>query len=170
MNNAIRMSTVENGDVENWMPEKRFYTYDDDVEYLNKYILPYISYTDISPCRFTEDETGASIPVASPCIKLSDGTLFSFYVDTNGCDIGFYANGKYTKEKNRKNRFSFQFNKTSLNDNTNKKNFIEPFIYGWNGDIETLKNGYYGCYTDNPVYCTKLIQLNGWEIPNDYPW
>ena len=51
---------------------------------------------------------------------------------------------------------------------------VEPYAYRWNGTIEHLKNASWGgCYNTNAsprgVYCAKLIQLNGWKIPKDYP-
>ena len=59
-------------------------------------------------------------------------------------------------------------------------NFIEPSMIGANDehtgnryDIDYYKtNQKYGCYEGctNCVFCAKLIQLNNWKIPKDYPW
>lgn len=40
-----------------------------------------------------------------------------------------------------------------------------------NGEIRDylMNNTIYGCAKGRGVYCTKLIQLNGWKIPDDYP-
>ena len=32
-----------------------------------------------------------------------------------------------------------------------------------------MNNATYGCAKGRGVYCTKLIQMNGWKIPEDYP-
>ena len=42
----------------------------------------------------------------------------------------------------------------------------------WDGTRESLFKGEYGCKKDTNrtrPYCTKLIQMNGWKIPKDYP-
>lgn len=55
----------------------------------------------------------------------------------------------------------------------NSASYIEPYILNWNRTVEHLKTGAIwackkGC--TNCGYCTKLIQLNCWKIPKDYPW
>lgn len=46
---------------------------------------------------------------------------------------------------------------------------LEPFKYSWDGRTETAvrncKNG-----TGDGKWCTLVIQLNGWKIPDDYPY
>lgn len=46
---------------------------------------------------------------------------------------------------------------------------FEPFKYSWDGRTETAvrncKNG-----TGDGKWCTLVIQLNGWKIPDDYPY
>ena len=51
---------------------------------------------------------------------------------------------------------------------------FEPWKYGWDGDINKLKEA---CFTNKIIvdasgkaYCTALIQLNNWRIPDDYPY
>ena len=55
------------------------------------------------------------------------------------------------------------------------KKGVEPYTStSWDGTIEDLKNNpMIGCnkYASNTAAnCTKLIQLNGWKIPADYPF
>ncbi len=55
----------------------------------------------------------------------------------------------------------------------NSVSYIEPYILNWNGMVEHLKtDAIWACKKGctNCGYCTKLIQLNGWKIPKDYPW
>lgn len=47
------------------------------------------------------------------------------------------------------------------------KRGFEPYSYGWSG---TLNQAQSYCRGTRPDYCTLLIQLNGWKIPDDYPW
>ena len=46
---------------------------------------------------------------------------------------------------------------------------LEPFKWTWDGRTETAvrncKNGTY-----DGKWCTLVIQLNGWKIPDDYPY
>lgn len=71
-------------------------------------------------------------------------------------------------------QFSFQMVKKKTEDSKsyNSVEFIEPYVLDWSGNRETLKTGTWWCYKgcDNCGYCTKLIQINGWKIPDDYPW
>ena len=75
------------------------------------------------------------------------------------------------------NAFAFRFMPklvSTANPEQNKygvKNTIEPFLYGWNGEIETLYSGdpEYSCDVGG-IFCTKIIQINGWKIPKDYPY
>lgn len=102
--------------------------------------------------------------------SLSNGPRISFRVDVNGGDIVYWP------YKDSKRSFSFQFNKiTKLNSNvTNKQsqNFIEPYTYDWDGTKTRLKtHPRYGCSKEGKGnFCAKLIQINGWKIPKDYPW
>lgn len=51
-----------------------------------------------------------------------------------------------------------------------KNKGFEPWKYKWDGRIETLYDGHeYSCRSGNHFYCTALIQMNNWEIPDDYP-
>ena len=48
---------------------------------------------------------------------------------------------------------------------------LEPSLHRWDGNLETLFNSErYGC---NPglsgSYCTAIIALNSWKIPDNYP-
>lgn len=49
-----------------------------------------------------------------------------------------------------------------------KKSMITPVYSG--GSIQGLKDK---CYNENIGYrhgCAALIEANGWQIPDDYPW
>ena len=51
---------------------------------------------------------------------------------------------------------------------------MEPYMGGWNGTREQLfTRSNIGCNetaTNDRAYCTKLIQMNNWKIPKDYPF
>ena len=158
INNAVRMAVVDNGDVELWMEDPRTTNYSANLTFVQNYILPYINYLKVDNCYSTR-----------ACVYLSYG-MFTYNVDGNGGDIAFFINSKY--EKFPRNYFAFQFNKNY----TNNKSLVEPYSYVWNGDKESLNSTVWGGCNKNVsgdsryAYCTKWIQLNNWEIPDDYPW
>ena len=165
MNNALRMAAVEYGDPQNWIPERGEYSYNQNLDFLQTYILPYIKYTKYFECN---DQNRV-------CVALTDGTLFSLRIDYNGGDIGYFINGKFfsTSISDVRTRFFFQINKdNTTSNNPSQPTFIEPYIYHWNGTQEDLKNNSeFGCVKGmRKAFCAKLIQLNGWKIPDDYPW
>lgn len=166
INNALRLSSVDNGDIDGWVEQNKGYNYIETVAFLDQYLLPYIKYTDIKDCTTTQ---------VGVCIHILDGSLFWFSIDANGADIVYYADGDRS-HITPKNKFQFQFAKLSgiAGENSYKSvSFIEPYTFGWDGKVEHLKEGNIwackkGC--TNCGYCTKIIQLNSWKIPDNYPW
>lgn len=47
------------------------------------------------------------------------------------------------------------------------------YAYNWDGtEANLVNNKHFGCRENNlnpRRYCTKLLQLNGWDVPKDYP-
>lgn len=166
MNQAMRLSMVDNGDPDGWVEQSREYTYADMVDFMNTYFLPYMKYVKM--------ERSSSNYNNGVRVILLDGSMFTFAIDLNGGDIVYYVNGK--TEINPRNKFQYQFTKRadlSGWEKVNSSGYIEPYVFMWNGNVTHLKNGNTwackkGC--TNCGYCTKLIQLNGWKIPKDYPW
>ena len=164
MNQAMRLSMVDNGDPDSWVERYHTYSYAETLEFVNTYFLPYMK---ILKMQSNSIKNGLDI-------ILLDGSMFQFSIDVDGVDIIYYVNGK--REINSRNSFSFQFSKRIdwSTKEVNSSNFIEPYILNWDGEISHLSSsGVFrackkGC--TNCGYCTKLIQLNGWKIPKDYPW
>ncbi len=167
INQAYRMSYAENGDTVDWITSDKNYSYDEMVKWLEQYIFPYMKHMSVYNC------TTSQAVVA--CVTIPDGSLYTFSIDANGQDVEYYINGKLG-DRNPRNMFVFNFSKRVKNDgSTNKQSmdFIDPYVFDWDGRRESLfTNGTWGCRKGctNCSYCTKLIQLNGWEIPDDYPW
>ena len=179
INQTIKMSIADNGDPDGWVEEKA-YSYDEQVEFLKQYIFPYMKNLGYKEC--TIGQTGV-------CIYLMDGGAMWFSVDRNGGDIEYYVNQKdtdliYQDRKTVVNiprkKFQFQLAKITgkylgdgkLDPTRTSTDFVTPYVFGWNGTEEGLKNGYWACVKGctNCGYCTKMIQLNGWKIPKNYPW
>lgn len=159
MNQAVRMSEIDNGPCETW--ERSNLTLNKDADgsqsliFYNTYLAKYLKTSSIEK---TEDNINK--------LTLADGSAITFRGATHGLNITFYP--LYKTEQ----FFAF----TLLKSNTiGNKCLIEPYTYQWDGTREGLKQGMYGCCnpdTENQCrgdYCTKLIQLNSWKIPKDYP-
>ena len=113
-----------------------------------------------------------------------------FSVDRNGGDIEYYVNQKdtdliYQDRKTVVNlprkKFQFQLAKATgkalgdgkIDSTRTSTDFVTPYAFNWDGTEEGLtKNGTWACVKGctNCGYCTKMIQLNGWKIPKNYPW
>ena len=135
-------------------------------EWLGKYLFPYIKYQDVSDCRVETALGDSNITQTALCFHMANGALIRTHIDANGGGLAYFVNGKL--EANPRNKFDFQYAKTNK-----KSEFVEPYVFNWNGNEESLTSvGTWGCYKGctNCSYCTKIIQLNNWEIPDDYPW
>lgn len=168
INQAFKLSIEENGDFTSTVEKNKHLNYNEMVDWLKIYLFPYLQVSSYESC--------SSISGHSPdgvCVTLRDGGILWISIDNNGGDIVYYANGK--RDVNPRNNFQFQFSKYK-NDNTVTKNsetYIEPYIFNWDGTKEQLKSGnIWACKPNctNCGYCTKLLQLNSWKFPNDYPW
>ena len=182
INQTIKMSIADNGDPDGWVEEKA-YSYDEQVEFLKQYIFPYMKNLGYEECT----HEGRQIHV---CRYLMDGSGMTFSVDRNGGDIAYYINQKDLIEEYKGNGvrvnvprkiFAFNFAKATGKDLGDGKfdstrtstDFVTPYAFKWDGTEEGLtKNGTWACVKGctNCGYCTKMIQLNGWKIPKNYPW
>lgn len=176
INQAILMAEVDYGDKCDWYKDVSTLGEVDEegniIEgtneaqiWFNKYLAPYMV--------ITKQELA------------SDGAFFVYFSDgsalrpaPNGMrDWYFYPNpqncikqygDKYNLEAFGKCVFAFAYIPNSNNQNWNYhyNKGMEPYKFAWSGDEKDL---YKGCETNNPLYCTAIIQLNNWTIPDDYP-
>ena len=167
MNQAIIMSEAENGDKKYW----EYYdgashnctrTYEDNLKWYNKYLAKYIKTTKVEKTLDDADDL---------FLYFADGSIIK--IKPYLSDIVFYINKKAVKNTTSgENRFNFQFYPVVQSTETSPESWkyligkgFEPYTWNWDGEIESL---YRSCATDGG-YCTKIIQLNGWKIPDDYP-
>ena len=77
----------------------------------------------------------------------------------------------YGSEENARGKCAWPFMYVPFTQDVNYKYLVgkgfEPYKFSWDGNIHTLKNN---CKGSKPEFCTAWIQLNGWEIPDDYPY
>ncbi|MBR1754575.1 type II secretion system protein, partial [bacterium] len=165
MNQAIELSEVENGPKEKWDNLK-----DNPSEWFRKYLEPYVKTSKV--------DYGDTVSV-----YFHDGSLVRF----GSTGWNFYPQAKSFDKDNAvagKDVFNFLFNPAYASNepeyNIRAKKYhigkgLEPYMYDWNGEYEYLKTSpHYGCKQENvtyvQAYCAKLIQENGWKIPDDYPF
>lgn len=164
MNQAIKLSEADNGDCDTW-------EYPTTIEnlpvFVNKYLSNYIKTVSI--------EYYAEFPI----LRFSDGSavvlMFSF--DDYGLQIvDFFYIQKPSKslieileqQVDASNYFDFSLYAGTRNDwGVTKKCTLWAKPHYWDGSRETLIQK---CKENSPDYCTYLIQYDGWEIKDDYPW
>lgn len=168
MNQTLRMSVAENGEPDGWIIRNKTYTYEENVEFLKTYISPYLKHYEYHDC-------GIQINQQQVCIKFNDGSLVRFKITRNGGDIMLYLDGN-VNNSTQKNFFAFQLGKYAESnvETISMPNYMTPYTLNWDGTREDLMtDSTYGCGLQtalNHAYCTKLIELNSWKIPSDYPW
>ena len=167
MNQAMRMSVADNGTPEGWVVSGKSYTYDETVTWMETYISPYLKHDIYQKCSKLYSSTPEKL-----CVNLINGGSLGILIDANGGDIVYFIDGDISNFST-KNRFMFQLSKVSGVDSStiNSQNFIEPYTFYWDGERDSLLTASRGCgVSRGNNYCTKLIQLNSWKIPSDYPW
>ena len=175
MNQAIGNINAEYGGFENWYPNYHVDVYQifEDGKWqiiarpemvdaaFEKYFAKYLKISSAKKL-----ETGNKL------YYLPDGSAFRMSPATNQDFVYFIKDAENCMNKeNYMGSCAFYFNfRPGFNDNKNKFKYgknkgLEPYIYDWDGQKDTLYNG---CSNDG-IYCAKLIQYNGWKIPDDYP-
>lgn len=191
INQAILMAENDYGDKKIWYEDVTGAQFDgegnpiegssDAEKWVNKYLKPYLNVTKV-------ETLGNNAPPAikgAVMIYFADGTALSFWQKSTRDWFFFTGNiNKCLKNKNVLNLndvtgkcvFSFTFNPgngtSSWKYHYNKG--FEPYKVSWDGDINKLYDGStYACNGSNNNarhYCTAIIQMNNWTIPDDYPF
>ena len=188
MNQAIKLSEVENGDFNTWDAivgdrivdkETGIVSYQSNIAvWLEKYILPYLK--TIRTVQPENDLDGMIL------VYFSDGSMVgasseSWIFYPNASDYKRYVqdNGKLDRDNSLCGikYFTFLFNPAKANSSKANHTYhinrgLEPYAVRWDGTKGKLLNDpALGCMQDvtaERAYCTKLIQINGWKIPDDY--
>ncbi len=182
INQAIKLSEVDNGDAKTW-DEFTMETierddgtkyYKSDIKFVEKYFAPYIKNLKLS---LPENTAGSTYPVmefydGSAVIFRPSSTSIHYFIDQKALNdflkFQIKSDGTYTYKKLIGTKmFTFQY--------FPKEGRIEPWRWGCQGTDEELRNNNeMGCKkegtTNEPACCTELIRRNGWKIPDDYPF
>ncbi len=174
MNQAINMAVAENGDVTSWAIDcgisgTATCTTDEALDWFMKYIGKNLK---IVKTEKTQTDVGDGF-----MLYLNDGTIL---VTNNALiDWFLYLDAKaYKNPIPTRNRFAFRLNPILTNGQDADKNkysvksSFEPYAWNWDGTRDGLfhSTNEYGCGESESQYCAKLIQQDGWQIKEDYPW
>lgn len=159
MGQAFQMSKEENGDWDTW-DSYDFYngasydTGEQQVKWLEKYVLPYIKTTEVS-----------SIGIHA-VVGLPNGTGFTNYNKHYFFCLKFKDCKETAETWNSRDRFIFEF--------LPEKGFgpyTEGLEFTSREDIMNNPRRAHACNrTKGKGLCAKLIEYDGWEIRKDYPW
>lgn len=170
MNQAIRMSEVDNGEMKTWdlncgSSNSPTCSYDDILAKYNKYFNPYLKTINKEKSK---DNNGL-------LLYFADGSILR--ITNQFYDMGFALNKKaFDNPSAGITYFNFRFNPVKLpfqNDNDVTYSIgkgFEPYTFSWDGTRQDLFNNEYGCGNTYNAFCAKLIQYEGWQIPKDYPF
>ena len=174
---AIELSEVDNGASQKWNYPVESTELEPVIEFYNKYFANYLKTTGtkIENVQTYDNEGNPYANYDAFVVFFADGSAFT--ISSGGRDFTFYpyaskitlqqTSGSYTS----KYKFAFCLNKEGSP--SKSKGLIMPYDFEWDGTYDGLRNAVrYGCRQGSPTnnYCAKIIQLNGWKIPNNYPW
>lgn len=177
INQAIKLSESENGEVENWdrtLPQN---------EFIDKYFRPYMKITQVcnpvTDCGYKSDapwiylngtERGAysnpNFGDRTPFLTM-DGFMYTYSIFPNDSDLIMSNN----------NRIII----VDINGAEKPNQFGKDVFFLYRIEEEDSIIPYGADKTDGEIrrscsktgdgfYCAALIRANGWEIPNSYPW
>jgi hypothetical protein len=154
MTQAIKRSSVDNGDPEDWIPAAANANFPDWYE---QYLSPYIQ---------TQQTTAVSSSVINYIqTAFNDGSGFAAYRTVSGTHTWFFYCLEYKNCKpesyNGKDTFLFAI----CNDGRFRTGVCTDYI--------SRAGALSGCKNSDPYerhFCTRLIELDDWQIRDDYPW
>ncbi len=169
---AVKMSEIDNGPMEDWIDEVEGDTgetnTDETKTFVDTYVTPYLKVvkqeqmrTSGMPYEYFRRENGKLVSGGGHThysIALTNGIYLHFnadYTQEDSISLRIDTNGE--KKPNIVGRDTFFAN-------FNSKGF---YMNGSGNSRETLLKY---CKGDGSDACGALIQLDGWEIKDDYPW
>ncbi len=179
INQAILLSESEYGDRDYWYTDANSVETDKDGKPVNgsstaeKWFNKYIG-AHMKVIQTDYDNKGI------PTFYFADGTALKMYgrgIGDNNTTKGmrdwmFYTTNPekclklYGTDAKSRGRCAFAFIFSPTTTAANGKKGFESYQYNTGGNENTIKSL---CKTQGQ-YCTAVIQMNGWKIPDDYPY
>ena len=190
VNNAVKMSVAENGPTDNW-PE----IYSADV--VDKYIVPYFKVVETATMSDTKKKAGGryydlsgdvdndlcilSGACGGKVIKLADGTEIWLQYTTNNSikwiATNFYIDINGYKKPNTFGKDIFGIRLYKSSGKVVMHSACDSDTEYTSRTLQELKSNMcggiakYGCAKNmRGLWCGALIQAQGWQITDDYPW
>ena len=172
INQAIRMAELDYGPRETWFEDNNDPALQE--AWIKKYIVPYMNVVKTDTIRMGSENyfTVYFSDGSAAAMATSNGRDWFFFPGSPEKCISLSAHRSYAYITGRCT-FAFYYNPKLKSDGSFYQWNFEPYMSGWDGTEDSLKNHpNYGCYNENVwhAYCTRLIQYNGWKIPKDYPF
>ena len=176
----FQMAQNENGDPSGWNFD---FTGSDDTnaslsDFINTYMIPYLKVADNCGTQCKRIPEMYSFLNNNPfnttqhyIIFLQDGTTLILSIDSNKHAVIIHVDINGNKNPNKVGRdvFTYYLNTSKT---ITKQNF-----WGLDGNFSNvsrdflLNDGNRGCKKNSlGYYCGALIQYDGWQIKDDYPW
>lgn len=188
LTNMIKLSENENGEISTWDFPQSTANIDETIKFINKYYIPYTNsakvFTNRQEYYFYNLGKSRKLTYNTGFI-LADGTIIMVMPNIPNGYIWVFADINGFKKPNRIGRDVFVFD--AYNWQSRSKYGIKFWGDAW--EIEQLakvpqiseeeidtNRGYYECNKNNKhgyysgYYCGAVIQKNGWQINDDYPW
>ncbi|MBQ8168716.1 type II secretion system protein [bacterium] len=192
VNQAIKLSETDNGSLTTWDALELDKSIDSNgnqvnrttnmLEWYNKYFSSYLKTAKIEK---PENDRDGQILVYfhdGSMVGISAGSWIYYPFANDYSSSEFNDDGITDRDRTvcGSKYFTFLFNpQNGYNNPTyscHNGKYLEPYVdCSWDGTREQLMNhSVLGCsekdVRDERAYCTKLIQLNNWKIPDDYPF
>lgn len=176
MYQAISMSETVNGNVKDWIKPDTQHDEGGNVDYeaqgkvsrefFMQYLAPYFKYVAINDGENTIKDDGTKSGTQTT-VYLADGSSFAF--NNGGCmDVVFDINGDKLPNSWGRDQFVFYF---CLEESERLKrcgNFKKAFCTAKNG-AATRQDALRNC-ANTPYWCSSLLEFDGWEFKDDYPY
>lgn len=157
MQQAIKLAEAENGEFTTWAPTSSSITFE---KWYNTYLDKHIVSID------KENLTSRNYQVG-----FKDGSGFVAYTFSGGANVFYCTLLKHCGVEKFDGRVSFVFMLSK-----SSKGYFHGYGYGKSREV-LLEGCKYGNFDDPDVsssgrrhYCSGLLELDGWEFKDDYPW
>ena len=174
MNQAVKLSIVENGDPEYWSVDGENIKLNPDVtlDWYDKYLKKHFNGAEVEKVNdgiVVRLNDGSGFAIYNPSTTAFSAHVI-YYIDYKTFKKWVISGGNiiYSRKLDGKNTFLF-----IIKDNR----FLTYFAIADNADFEKNRSTMihsassfgYGCADTMRLYCAALIENDGWEIKDDYP-
>lgn len=176
MAQAQLRSIADNGEVDSWdwVPSGGESNNEILLNWFNKYWGKYLNNIRVIDRKITKEN---ELVDGGITFILGDGSVANISGFSGGyIHITYFTNYKTFADNNAiQGKDAFLFGFAAQAGSTNKCLMrFDAYACDLSDENNLKNNSWGGCYHEKPInghpYCTRLLQLNGWKIPKDYPY